>query len=162
MGCCTRRPSPCTWRQSRCRRPSLAFRHRSSQEERQRKALAAEADRDLASTLAESAVDGSVVARLDDRDQQALRVIAAELVQRQGVKTVGLIGSPDGEAVAIAVAIDREDGDAPAIVRAAAKVVGGGGGGKDRRLAVGGGRDVSAIESALRVLREALSASLPA
>jgi alanyl-tRNA synthetase len=133
-----------------------------SQEERRRKALAAEADRDLASTLAESAVDGSVIARLDDRDQQALRVIAAELVQRQGVKTVGLIGSPDGEAVAIAVAIDREGGDAPAVVRAVAKVVGGGGGGKDKRLAVGGGRDVNAIENALEVLREALSASLPA
>jgi alanyl-tRNA synthetase len=130
-----------------------------SQEERQRKALAAEANRDLASTLAESAVDGSIVARLDDRDQQALRVIAAELVQRQGVKTVGLIGSPDGEAVAIAVAIDREDGDAPAIVRAAAKVVGGGGGGKDRRLAVGGGRDVKEIDVALDVLRGALRAT---
>jgi alanyl-tRNA synthetase len=133
-----------------------------SQEERRRKALAAEADRDLASTLADSAVEGSVVARLDDRDQQALRVIAAELVQRQDIKTVGLIGSPDGEAVAIAVAIDGEDGDAPAVVRAAAKVVGGGGGGKDKRLAVGGGRDVSAIEDALDVLRSALGAGLPA
>jgi alanyl-tRNA synthetase len=133
-----------------------------SQEERQRKALAASADRDLASTLAESAVAGSVVARLDDRDQQALRVIAAELVQRPDIKTVGLIGSPDGEAVAIAVAIDGDSGDAPTVVRAAAKVVGGGGGGKDRRLAVGGGREVSAIESALEVLRGALGAELPA
>ncbi|MGC2373804.1 MAG: alanine--tRNA ligase, partial [Solirubrobacteraceae bacterium] len=59
------------------------------QEERQRKALAASADRDLASTLAESAVAGSVVARLDDRDQQALRAIAADLVQRPDIKTVG-------------------------------------------------------------------------
>jgi alanyl-tRNA synthetase len=133
-----------------------------SQEERRRKALAASADRDLASTLAESALDGTIVARLDERDQQALRVIAAELVQRQDVKAVGLIGSPDGEAVAIAVAIDGEGGDAPAVVRAAAKVVGGGGGGKDKRLAVGGGRDVNAIESAIEVLREALSASSPA
>jgi alanyl-tRNA synthetase len=129
-----------------------------SQEERHRKALAASADRDLASTLAESAVAGSVVARLDDRDQQALRVIAAELVQRPDIKTVGLIGSPDGEAVAIAVAIDGDSGDAPTVVRAAAQVVGGGGGGKDRRLAVGGGREVSAIESALEVLRGALGA----
>jgi alanyl-tRNA synthetase len=127
-----------------------------SQEERQRKALAAHADRELACTLADSAVEGSVVARLDDRDQQALRVIAAELVQRPEVRSVGLIGSPDGEAVAIAVAIDGDGGDAPAVVRAAAKVVGGGGGGKDRRLAVGGGRDVSAIENALNVLRRTL------
>jgi len=99
------------------------------------------------------------VARLDDRDQQALRVIAAELIQRPGVGTVGLIGSPDGESVAIAVAIDGEGGDAPAVVRAAAKVVGGGGGGKDRRLAVGGGRDVREIETALDVLRGALRTS---
>ncbi len=128
-----------------------------SQEERQRKALAAQADHELASTLADSAVDGSVVARLDDRDQQALRVIAAELLQRPEVRSVGLIGSPDGEAVAIAVAIDGDAGDAPAVVRAAAKIVGGGGGGKDRRLAVGGGRDVKGIESALGMLRETLS-----
>jgi alanyl-tRNA synthetase len=127
-----------------------------SQEERRRRALVAEADRELASTLADSAVEGSVVARLDDRDQQALRAIAAELVQRPAVKTVGLIGSPDGEAVAIAVAIDDDAGDAPAVVRAAAKIVGGGGGGKDRRLAVGGGRDVGAIDSALELLRGAL------
>jgi alanyl-tRNA synthetase len=133
-----------------------------SQEERQRRALAADADRELASTLADSAVEGSVVARLDGRDQPALRVIAAELSQRPGIGAVGLIGSPDGEAVAIAVAIDSDSGDAPAVVRAAAKVVGGGGGGKDRRLAVGGGRNVSGIESALGVLREGLSASLPA
>ena len=130
-----------------------------SQEERQRRALAADADRKLASTLADSAVEGSIVARLDGRDQQALRVIAAELTQRPDIGAVGLIGSPDGEAVAIAVAIDDDSGDAPAIVRAAAKVVGGGGGGKDRRLAVGGGRDVTAIEGALNVLREALNGS---
>jgi alanyl-tRNA synthetase len=128
-----------------------------SQEERQRRALAADADRELASTLADSAVEGSIVARFDGRDQQALRVIAAELGQRPDINAVGLIGSPDGESVAIAVAIDGDSGDAPAIVRAAAKVVGGGGGGKDRRLAVGGGRDVNGIESALNVLRETLS-----
>ena len=128
-----------------------------SREERERRALAADADRELALTLADSAVEGRVVARLDGRDQQALRVIAAELVGRPDIDAVGLIGSPDGEAVAIAVAIDDDSGDAPAIVRAAAKVVGGGGGGKDRRLAVGGGRDVAAIESALGTLREALN-----
>jgi alanyl-tRNA synthetase len=133
-----------------------------SQEERQRRALVADADRELASTLADAAVGGSIVARLDGRDQQALRVIAAELTQRPDIGAVGLIGSPDGEAVAIAVAIDRDSGDAPAIVRAAAKVVGGGGGGKDRRLAVGGGRDVNAIESALELLGNALGASAPA
>src|SRR6202035_5745740 len=112
-----------------------------------------------ASELANSAVDGSVVARLDGRDQQALRVIAAELIQRPGIGAVGLIGSPDGEAVAIAVATDNDSGDAPAVVRATAKVVGGGGGGKDRRLAVGGGRDVKEIETALDVLRGTLSDS---
>jgi alanyl-tRNA synthetase len=133
-----------------------------SQEERQRRALAASADRELASDLAGSAVEGCVVARLDGRDQQALRVIAAGLVGRPEIKAVGLIGSPDGEAVAIAVAIDSGAGDAPAVVRAAAKVVGGGGGGKDRRLAVGGGRDVKEIETALDVLRGTLSATPPA
>ena len=83
-------------------------------------------------------------------------MIAAELVAREGIGAVGLIGSPDGEAVAIAVAIDGEEGNAPSVVRTAAKVVGGGGGGKDRRLAVGGGKDVDEIETALDVLRGAL------
>ncbi len=132
-----------------------------SQEERERKALAAEADRDLASSLADSAVEGSVVARLDGRDQQALRGIATDLLAHEDIEAVGLIGSPDGEAVAIAVAIDSDSGDAPAVVRAAAKVVGGGGGGKDRRLAVGGGRDVSGIPGALEVLAEALKTRQP-
>lgn len=127
-----------------------------SQEERQRKALAASADRELAASLADSAVAGSVVARLDDRDQQALRTIAAELVARTGIRAVGLIGSPDGEAVALAVAFADDSGDAPGVVRAVAKLVGGGGGGKDRRLAVGGGRDVAAIDGALEALRDTL------
>jgi alanyl-tRNA synthetase len=130
-----------------------------SQEERQRKALAASADRELAVSLADSAVEGSVVARLDDRDQQALRTVAADLIGRVGIRAVGLIGSPDGEAVALAVAFAEDSGDAPAVVRAVAKLVGGGGGGKDRRLAVGGGRNVSAIDSALDALRDALASS---
>ncbi|HEY3970104.1 MAG TPA: alanine--tRNA ligase, partial [Solirubrobacteraceae bacterium] len=128
-----------------------------SQEERQRKALAANADRELAASLADSAVEGSVVARLDDRDQQALRTIAAELLGRGGIRAVGLIGSPDGEAVALAVAFADDTGDAPGVVRTVAKLVGGGGGGKDRRLAVGGGRDVGAIASAVEALRDALN-----
>ena len=128
-------------------------------EERRRKALAAEADRELASTLAESALDGVVIGRLDERDQQALRVIAAELLRRPEIEAVGLIGSPDGEAVAIAVAVDGDSADAPAVVRAAAKAVGGGGGGKDKRLAVGGGKDAGEIEAALEVLRGALGAT---
>jgi alanyl-tRNA synthetase len=128
-----------------------------SHEERQRRMLAASADRELAGSLADSALEGSVVARLDDRDQQALRTIAAELVARAGIRAVGLIGSPDGEAVALAVAFAADSGDAPAVVRAVAKLVGGGGGGKDRRLAVGGGREVAKIDSALDALRDALS-----
>jgi alanyl-tRNA synthetase len=128
-----------------------------NQEERQRKALTANADRELAASLADSAVEGSVVARLDERDQQALRTIAAELVGRVGIRAVGLIGSPDGEAVALAVAFAGDSGDAPGVVRTVAKLVGGGGGGKDRRLAVGGGRDVKAIDGALDTLRDALN-----
>ncbi|MFZ1925338.1 MAG: alanine--tRNA ligase [Solirubrobacteraceae bacterium] len=131
-----------------------------SHEERRRKALAASADRELAASLADSAMDGSVVARLDERDQQALRTIAAELVGRVGIRAVGLIGSPDGEAVALAVAFAGDSGDAPGVVRIVAKLVGGGGGGKDRRLAVGGGRDVKAIDGAIEALRNALN--LPA
>jgi alanyl-tRNA synthetase len=128
-----------------------------NQEERKRKVLAAGADRELAASLANSAVEGNVVARLDDRDQQALRTIAAELVGRADIRAVALIGSPDGEAVALAVAFAEDSGDAPAVVRTVAKLVGGGGGGKDRRLAVGGGREIAAIDGALDALRDALT-----
>jgi alanyl-tRNA synthetase len=130
-----------------------------SRGERERKAMATKADRELATSLVDSAVEGNVIARLDGRDQQALRAIAAELLAKEGIEAVGLVGSPDGEAVAIAVAIKGDSADAPSAVRTAAKVVGGGGGGKDRRLAVGGGKDVQEIDAALDVLRGALSAT---
>ena len=57
------------------------------------------------------------------------------------------------------MAVDGDSADAPAVVRTAAKAVGGGGGGKDKRLAVGGGKDVGEIEAALEVLRGALTGS---
>ena len=129
-----------------------------SQEERQRKALAAGADRELAASLADSAVEGScrgTVGRCATSKHYARSRRSSS--GRAGIRAVGLIGSPDGEAVALAVAFADDSGDAPAVVRAVAKLVGGGGGGKDRRLAVGGGRDVAAIDGALDALRSTLN-----
>jgi alanyl-tRNA synthetase len=128
-----------------------------SDQERERRQLVAQLDTHHAATLAESAVDGVVVARADERDGNALRELAEAIRRRPGVRAVGLIGSPDGEAVTIAVAFDDDSGDAPSAVRAAAKVVGGGGGGRDKRSAVGGGRDVTAIDAALDALRSQLA-----
>jgi alanyl-tRNA synthetase len=125
--------------------------------ERERRRLAGELDRVLARQLADEAVDGVVVARCDHRDQSALRELAAGLRSLPNIAAVGLVGSPDGSSVALAVAVDGGH-DATAIVRRVASLVGGGGGGRNPRLAVGGGRDVSAIGAALDELRTELSA----
>jgi alanyl-tRNA synthetase len=73
---------------------------------------------------------------------------------------VGLIGSPDGETVAIVVAVQGAAVDAAAVARAAAKVVGGGAGGSGR-LAMGGGRDRQRIDEAAALLRTSLQIPAP-
>jgi alanyl-tRNA synthetase len=127
--------------------------------ERQERALKAELDGQLAVELSRGAKDGVVVARADGRDQTALRDLAAILIGSSGVQAVGLIGTPDQNSVAIAVAVASGVPSAPSVARSAAKAVGGGGGGKDPRFAVAGGRDVAKIEAGLVSLRSALVAT---
>ncbi|MDQ1394772.1 MAG: alanyl-tRNA synthetase, partial [Acidimicrobiaceae bacterium] len=73
---------------------------------------------------------------------------------QSGLRAVVLIGSPDGERVALAGAATKDSGIAMnTVIGEAAKQVGGGGGGKDATLATAGGRDVGAIDEALAVVR---------
>ncbi len=130
---------------------------RAQQEsERTRKRLAAELDRQVTVSLAESALDGIVVARSDGRSQQELRELALAVSETADVSVVGLVGTPDGTSVAIAVAAGAGATDSAAVVRAAARAVGGGGGGSPR-VAMGGGSDVEAIGEALAAMRGALA-----
>ncbi|MFI6388643.1 alanine--tRNA ligase [Nonomuraea sp. NPDC050540] len=124
--------------------------------ERERRRLAAELDRELATAMARGAEGGVVVRRCDGRDQAALRHLAGEVLAA-GVRAVGLVGSPDGRTVALSVDLAEGGSGAPEIARRAAGAVGGGAGGKDPRRAVAGGRDVSGVERALAILREELA-----
>lgn len=125
--------------------------------DRERRRLSEKLDRFVAAELASTATDGVVVARCDGRDPAALRALASAVRDDARVHRVGLVGSPSGESLAIAVAVDDEQIDASVVARAAAEVAGGGGGGKDKRLAVAGGKDVARADAVLTQLRTALS-----
>ncbi len=125
--------------------------------EKARRELEARLDAAAAAELAAAAVGGVVVARRDGRDAGALRALALAVRQADGVRAVGLIGSPDGRSAALVVALADGAGDAGAVAKQIAPLIGGGGGGKDPRLATAGGRDASRIDEALAALRQALA-----
>jgi alanyl-tRNA synthetase len=132
------------------------LREQLQSEERKRRQLEERFDRELVKRLRADALDGIVVARCDGRDQEGLRSLV-EAIVGSDMAAAGLVGSPDGESVALAVALGAaSDRDARQIVRETAKAVGGGGGGKDPLVAVGGGPEVSAVDQALQSLRIAL------
>jgi len=111
-----------------------------------------------AAELGRRAPDGRVVARRDGLDPNELRELALAVRDQPGIGAVGLVGSPEGERVALVVAAVKGSGiDARAAASAAARAVGGGGGGSPE-LATAGGRDVAAIDDALAALRTALGA----
>jgi alanyl-tRNA synthetase len=111
----------------------------------------------LASQLAEGAENGTVVARQDKVEPDALRALAQAVLRHDGVQRVALAGSPDGAKVALVVATGGEP-NATEVVRALGSLIGGGGGGRSAELALAGGRDVSRIEEALAEARRLLSA----
>jgi alanyl-tRNA synthetase len=122
------------------------------------KLLRAQAARGRAGELAASAVDGVVVARVDDVPADQLKELALGIREQPGVRGAVLMGSPDGERVAVVAAVRADSGlpDAPALVREA---TGGKGGGKDPTLAQGGGRDVADIDAGLARVRALLDIS---
>jgi alanyl-tRNA synthetase len=135
------------------------LRRAQQEREREQRRRAADVSKDLAADLAGSAEAGVVVARLEGKEPEAMRELATAALGR-GVQAVGLIGSPDGETVAIVVAVQGAAVDAAAVARAAAKVVGGGAGGSGR-LAMGGGRDRQRIDEAAALLRTSLQIPAP-
>ncbi|HVA42450.1 MAG TPA: DHHA1 domain-containing protein, partial [Acidimicrobiales bacterium] len=111
---------------------------------------------DQASELAGAAVDGSVVARVDDLAPDQLRSLAVSVRQQAGVRVVVLGGSPDGASVALVAAVEKgSELVASDLISPAARLVGGGGG-KNAELATAGGRDVSKLDEALAGVRSQL------
>ena len=108
-----------------------------------------------ASDLAAGAVDGVVVARVDDLARDDLRSLGVAVRDQPGIRAVVLIGAPEGGGVALVAASTKDGGlDAGALIADAARLVGGGGG-KNAELAVAGGKDPSKIDDALGLARAA-------
>ena len=119
------------------------------------KALRKQAAGAGASSLADQAVDGIVVARVDGTSREELRDLAVAVRDRPGVRAVVLVGEPDTGGVALVAATRKGEGlDAGALIADAARAVGGGGG-KDPALATAGGKDASKIDEALELARAA-------
>ncbi len=130
--------------------------HERELEDELRRIRAGELSREAAE-LATRAEGGRVVARRDGLDQNGLRDLALKVREREGVQTVALVGSPDGQKVALVVASRPGSGvDARAVASGAAKAIGGGGGGSPE-LATAGGRNAAGIDDAVTVLRETLA-----
>ena len=116
------------------------------------KSLRAQAARGRAGELAGSAVEGAVVARVDGLPADQLRELALGIRDQPSIRAVVLMGTPDGERVAVIAAVGADAGlpDAPTLVREA---TGGKGGGGDPTQAQGGGRDVEGIDAGLERVR---------
>jgi alanyl-tRNA synthetase len=116
------------------------------------KALRSQAARGRAGELAATAVDGVVVARVDQLPNDQLRDLAVGIRDQHGIRGVLLMGTPDGERVAVVAAVEPSTGlHAGELVKEAT-----GKGGKDPALAMGGGRDVAGIDAALARVRTSL------
>ncbi|HUP70004.1 MAG TPA: alanine--tRNA ligase [Acidimicrobiales bacterium] len=125
------------------------------------KSLRTKAAGDEARTLAATAAPATagplcVVARRDGLPQDQMRDLALAVRQQPHVQGVVLIGTPDGQRVALVAAVEPGSGlDAPALVSAPARLLGGGGGGRGD-VAVAGGKDPSKIDEALAAVRATL------
>jgi alanyl-tRNA synthetase len=106
--------------------------------------------------LAEAAVDGLVVRRIDGLDRDATRDLAVAVRDQPGIRAVVLGSAPEGGGVAIVAAVAPDSGlNASELIADAARLVKGGGG-KSADLAVAGGKDPSALDDALDLVRTTL------
>ncbi|MGE3621757.1 MAG: DHHA1 domain-containing protein, partial [Acidimicrobiia bacterium] len=118
-------------------------------------ALEREAAAARAGGLADGAVDGIVVERVDGVARDALREMAVALRDRPGIRGVVLGGSPEGGGAALVAAVRPDSGlDAGALIEEGKALIKGGGG-RDKVLAVAGGKDAEGIDAALDRARAA-------
>ncbi len=110
---------------------------------------------DRSAELAGTAVNGIVVAKVDDIDREGLRDLAVAVRDVGGIRAVVLGSAPDGGGAALVSAVTDDSGlDAAALIADAAKAIKGGGG-RDSRLAVAGGKDPGGLDAALDKARAA-------
>jgi alanyl-tRNA synthetase len=108
-----------------------------------------------AGELADAAVDGVVVARIDGVSRDQLKDLAVALRDRDGVRMVVLGGEPDGGGASLVAAVDPGgEVEAGALIAAGAKAIKGGGG-RGADLAQAGGKDPGGLDEALDLARQA-------
>jgi alanyl-tRNA synthetase len=112
-----------------------------------------------ASDLAQQAINGIVVARVEGLDRDAVRSLALAVRDQPGIRAVVLGAAPEAGGVALVAAANHGSGlHAGDLIADAARTIGGGGG-KGADLAVAGGRDPDRLDEALDEVRRA--AGLP-
>jgi alanyl-tRNA synthetase len=105
--------------------------------------------------LAAAADDGVVVARRDGLPMDQLKDLAVA-ARDQGCRVVVLVGTPDGERVAVAAAVAKDSGvGAAALSGLAGRAPGGGGGGKGD-VTTAGGKDPAKIDEAIEAVKAQL------
>ena len=104
-------------------------------------------------SLIASAVNGIVVARVEDTDRDPLKDLALAIRDSAGIRGVVLGSAPSSGGVALVSAVRKDSGlHASDLITEAAKLVQGGGG-KSPELAIAGGRKPEALDAALAAAR---------
>ncbi|MFZ9488616.1 MAG: alanine--tRNA ligase, partial [Ilumatobacteraceae bacterium] len=112
-----------------------------------------------AGELAEKAVDGALIMRVDGISPAELRDLAIAVRTRSGIEAVVLGGVSDSGGVALVAAVTPASGlKAGDLIKDAAKQVGGGGGGKGD-IATAGGKNAAALDDALATATKAVDAA---
>ncbi len=109
-----------------------------------------------AGELADAAVDGVVVARVEADDRNALRDLAVALRDHPGIDAVVLGTSPGGKGAALVAAVSETYATRAGELLADAVGLIGGGGGKGDDVAMAGGRNPDGIDAALEQVRSSL------
>jgi alanyl-tRNA synthetase len=108
-----------------------------------------------AGDLAESAVDGVVVARVDGMSRDELKDLAVAVRDKEGISAVVLGGAADGGGAAlVAAVVSGHSTEAGALIADGAKAIKGGGG-KGAELAMAGGKDPDGVDEALSLAKAA-------
>ena len=111
-----------------------------------------------ADELAESAIDGVVVAMVDGIDRDGLRDLAVAIRDRDGVRAAVLGTAPEDGGAILVAAVSGDSGlDAGAIVAEAARTIGGGGR-PNPEVTLVGGRSPENLPDALEQARAAAHA----
>ncbi|MDZ7674181.1 MAG: alanine--tRNA ligase [Acidimicrobiales bacterium] len=109
-----------------------------------------------AGDLADSAVDGKVVARVDGIERGDLRDMAVSLRDKPDIGVVVLGSAPEGGGAALVAATTDESGvDAGELLTDAKELIQGGGS-NDPRLVMAGGKNADGVDPALDAVRATL------